>query len=246
MCGPSFGLVIALRAFSGEPTFVEDQLDVALRQLAGEHLAPSPSMRSRRLRRARCPARSARRRAPSTRRSRGKNVARQARRRPHRSRPRARAHAAMIHQARWAARARSVLRVAARRCRSMTRSTRPPMPPGSRVGRGSSGTPPASRIMLTKYEAIIADGDGERERHEELLREPREEEHGQEHGDRRERRREHRERDGVRALRARLALEPCAGGGGSTRARRPRRRRAVPSRASRPPSVKAFSVCPVA
>ena len=44
------------------------------------------------------------------------------------------------------------------------------------------------------------DGDGERERREELLREPSEQEHGEEHGHRRQRRREHGQRDRVGAL----------------------------------------------
>ena len=71
MWGPSFGLVIALRAFSGEPLFVRTSSTSPFGQLRGEHLGHRVDPPGRLLERA-SRARSARRRAPSTRRSRGR------------------------------------------------------------------------------------------------------------------------------------------------------------------------------
>ena len=58
--------------------------------------------------------------------------------------------------------------------------------------------------MLTKYEAIIATADGDRQGREELAGEAGEQDDRQEHRHRRQRRSEDRQRDGVGALQRRL------------------------------------------
>ena len=143
-------------------------------------------------------------------------------------------------------RARSVARVAARRCRSMSASTALAEAARARRGRGSSGRRPASPHMLTKYEAIIATATVSASGAKSFLREAGEQQHRQEHRHRRQRRGEHRQRDGVGALERGLRGASCPMrwwrwiDSSTTTASSTSR----PIASVSPPSVNAFSVWP--